>query len=56
LEKELLARYGGVTPEALVESAMGHVALLNRFDFDDICISVKCSECAADHGCLPSAP
>jgi (E)-4-hydroxy-3-methylbut-2-enyl-diphosphate synthase len=44
LEKELLARYGGVTAEALVESAMGHVALLNRFDFDDICISVKCSD------------
>ena len=44
LEKELRAKYGGVTAEALVESAMGHVALLNRFDFDDICISVKCSD------------
>ena len=44
LEKELLEKYGGVTAEALVESAMGHVALLNRFDFDDICISVKCSD------------
>jgi len=43
LEKELRQKYGGVTAEALVESAMGHVALLNRFDFDDICISVKCS-------------
>jgi len=43
LEKELLKQYGGVTAEALVESAMGHVALLNKFDFDDICISVKCS-------------
>ena len=43
LEKELLQKYGGVCAEALVESAMGHVALLNRFDFDDICISVKCS-------------
>ena len=43
LEKELRKKYGGVTAEALVESAMGHVALLNRFDFDDICISVKCS-------------
>ena len=38
------AKYGGVTAEALVESAMGHVALLNKFDFDDICISVKCSD------------
>ena len=44
LEKELRAKYGGVTAEALVESAMGHVHLLNRFDFDDICISVKCSD------------
>ena len=44
LEKDLRAKYGGVTAEALVESAMGHVALLNRFDFDDICISVKCSD------------
>lgn len=43
LEKELLKKYGGVTAEALVESAMSHVALLNKFDFDDICISVKCS-------------
>lgn len=44
LEKDLRAKYGGVTAEALVESAMGHVALLNKFDFDDICISVKCSD------------
>ena len=44
LEKELRAKYGGVTAEALVESAMGHVRLLNQFDFDDICISVKCSD------------
>jgi len=43
LEKDLLKQYGGVCAEALVESAMGHVALLNKFDFDDICISVKCS-------------
>ena len=44
LEKELRAKYGGVTAEALVESAMGHVHLLNKFDFDDIGISVKCSD------------
>ena len=43
LEKELLQKYGGVTAEALVESAMGHVHLLNDCNFDDICISVKCS-------------
>ena len=44
LEKPLRAKYGGVTAEALVESAMGHVRLLNKFDFDDICISVKSSD------------
>ena len=43
LEKGLLAKYGGVTAEALVESALGHVRLLNDCNFDDICISVKCS-------------
>ena len=43
LEKELLTRYGGVTAQALVDSAMGHVHLLNDCGFDDICISVKCS-------------
>ena len=44
LEKDLLAKYGAPTPEALVESAMGHVAMLNRFDFDDIVISIKSSD------------
>ena len=43
LEKPLLAKYGGVTAQALVDSAMGHVRLLNDCGFDDICISVKCS-------------
>ena len=43
LEKELLAKYGGPTPEALVESALGHVALLERYGFEDICISLKTS-------------
>ena len=43
LEKPLRAKYGGVTPEALVESAMGHVALLEKLDFHDICISLKSS-------------
>lgn len=44
LEKELRARHGGVTAGALVESALGQARLLNRFDFDDICFSVKCSD------------
>jgi (E)-4-hydroxy-3-methylbut-2-enyl-diphosphate synthase len=43
LEKPILAKYGGVTPEALVESAFGHIELLRRFDFDDICVSLKSS-------------
>ena len=43
LEKEIKAKYGGVTAEGMFESAMGHVRLLNKFDFDDICISVKSS-------------
>lgn len=44
LEKELLAKYGAPTPEALVESALEHVAILNQFDFDDIVISIKSSD------------
>ena len=40
LEKELLEKYGRVTPEALVESALGHVKLLHRFDYDDICTNL----------------
>ena len=43
LEKPLLRKYGGVTAEALAESAWGHIRLLEKFDFEDICISVKCS-------------
>ena len=43
LEKPLLAKYGGVCPEAMVESAFGHIRLLNQFDFDDICVSLKSS-------------
>lgn len=43
LEKPLLEKYGGVTAQALVDSAMGHVRLLQDCYFDNICISVKCS-------------
>lgn len=43
LEKELLAKYGSPTPEALVESAMRHAAMLEECDFDDIVISIKSS-------------
>lgn len=44
LEKDILAKYGSPTPEALVESAMGHAALLEKFDFEDIVISIKSSD------------
>lgn len=44
LEKEILARYGAPTPEALVASAMYHVSLLEKFDFNDIVVSMKVSD------------
>ena len=44
LEKYLLAKYGSPTPEALVESALGHVRILEDCDFDDIVISLKSSD------------
>lgn len=43
LEKHILAKYGAPTPEAMVESAMYHAALLGKFDFNDIVISIKSS-------------
>ena len=43
LEKDILAKYGKVTPEALVESALYHVSLLEKHDFHDIVISIKSS-------------
>ncbi len=43
LEKDILAKYGKICPEAMVESAFGHIRLLNKFDFDDICVSLKSS-------------
>ncbi len=43
VERELLAKYGGPTAEAMVESALGHVRLLEDVGFSDICVSVKSS-------------
>ncbi|WP_031480677.1 flavodoxin-dependent (E)-4-hydroxy-3-methylbut-2-enyl-diphosphate synthase [Maridesulfovibrio frigidus] len=43
LDKALLAKYGGPTPEAMVESALGHVALLEKRNFHDVKISLKSS-------------
>ncbi len=44
VEKEILAKYNSPCPEALVESALYHVSLLEKFDFDDIVISIKSSD------------
>lgn len=44
LEKDVLAKYGSPTPEALCESALRHAALLEKFDFGDVVISVKSSD------------
>ena len=43
LEKRLLEKYGHPCPEAMVESARGHVQLLERYGFEDICLSLKSS-------------
>ncbi|MBC5580042.1 flavodoxin-dependent (E)-4-hydroxy-3-methylbut-2-enyl-diphosphate synthase [Anaerofilum sp. BX8] len=43
LEKDLLQKYGSPTPEALCESALRHVRILERHDFEDIVISIKSS-------------
>jgi (E)-4-hydroxy-3-methylbut-2-enyl-diphosphate synthase len=44
LEKEILARHGAPTAEALCESALYHVSLLEKFDFENIVISIKASD------------
>lgn len=43
LEKDILAKYGGPTPEALAESAFFHASLLEKYDFRDLVISIKSS-------------
>ena len=43
LEKNLVEKYGGVTPQGLVESALGHIKLLEEKDFYDIAVSIKAS-------------
>ena len=44
LEKEILSKYGAPTPEALCESALYHIALLEKYDFYDTVISIKASD------------
>ncbi len=46
LEKEILAKYGSPTPDAMVQSAMGHVRILEKYDFRDIIVSIKSSRVA----------
>ncbi len=44
LEKNLLEKYGSATPEAMVESALGHIKILEKYDFYDTVISIKSSD------------
>lgn len=44
LEKHILEKYGAPTAEALTESAMGHIRILEYFDFNDIAVSIKSSD------------
>jgi len=44
LEKEILAKHGAPTPEAMVESALGHVKILEKYGFYDTVISIKSSD------------
>ncbi len=46
LEKHILAKYGRPTPQALCDSALYHAALLEKFDFDQIILSMKSSNVA----------
>lgn len=43
LEKEILSRYGAATPEAMVESGLYHISLLEKYDFTEIVLSLKSS-------------
>ena len=54
LEKHILAKYGAPVPEAMVESAMYHVRLLQKFDFDNIVISIKSSNVPRRMGLIKS--
>ena len=44
VQKEILARFGGATVDALVESAVENVKLLEKYDFNEICVSIKASD------------
>ena len=55
LEKHILAKYGAPVPEAMVESALYHVRLLEKFDFNNIVISIKNSNVPPHDGGIPPA-
>lgn len=44
LEKELLKKHGGITPQAMVESAIRHISILESLNFTDIKVSLKASD------------
>lgn len=44
IDKKILKKYGGITPEAMVESALEHVSILENLNFEDIVISLKSSD------------
>lgn len=46
LEKHILAKHGAPTAEALCESALYHISLLERYDFENIAVSIKASDVA----------
>ena len=43
VEKDILRKYGGPTPQGMVESALGHARLLEKYGFDDLVLSIKAS-------------
>jgi (E)-4-hydroxy-3-methylbut-2-enyl-diphosphate synthase len=44
VEKSLLEKFGGPTPAALVESAAGYAAMMERMNFHDVVFSIKASD------------
>lgn len=44
LEKDILAQYNGPTPQAMVQSALYHISLLEKYDFENIVVSLKASD------------
>ena len=47
VEKDILRKYGGPTPQGMVESVLGHARLLEKYGFDDLVLSIKASNARA---------